>query len=89
MQWNDLVNGSYELLGGVFVLLNIIRLLRDKQVKGVSIVSVAFFTSWGYWNLHYYAHLGQWCSWLGGIGVVTANTVWVGLMIYYVRKSRL
>ncbi len=85
----DAINGTYELLGGFFLLANCVRLIKDKEVRGVSIFAAAFFTSWGGWNLYYYPSLNQWCSFYGGLLIVTANTWWVSLAIYYSRKKRL
>lgn len=84
----DLVNGLFEILAGGFVLLHCLRLYRDKQVKGVSIASTVFFTLWGCWNLHYYPSLGQTLSFYGGLFVVTANVIWVSMMIYYKRGQQ-
>jgi len=85
MTWSDNVNGLYEALGGFFILLHILKVARDKSVKGVSITATAFFASWGLWNLYYYPSLGQWASFAGGLFVVTANLVWVYLLLKYRR----
>lgn len=85
----DAINGLYELLGGFFLWRNVRQLHREKQVKGVSAVSTAFFASWGVWNLYFYPHLGQWFSFLGGLNIVVANLVWVGQMIRYTRPAHL
>ena len=58
--WQDQVNGLFELLGGLFISLTCIKLYKDKKVRGLSFVHIAYFTMWGYWNIHYYPHLGQW-----------------------------
>ena len=86
--WQDNVNGLYELLGGLFILLNCKKLLKDKKVKGISIIAVAFFASWGVWNLYYYPVLNQWCSFVGGIGIVVMNTIWICMMLYYIKKEK-
>jgi hypothetical protein len=88
MTWQDLVNGNLELFGGVFIWIHVRRLLVDRKVKGVSLVATVYFFAWGLWNLYYYPSLGQWVSWLGGINVAGANLIWVGLMVYYIRKER-
>ena len=80
---NDLINGAFELLGGLLIGLSIRRLLRDRVVKGISWVPVAFFTAWGFWNLHYYPSLDQWWSFAGGIVVVTANALWLLFLLYF------
>ncbi len=88
MIWQDGVNGAYESLGAFFVFLNILKVLHDKTVRGVSIFATAFFTSWGVRNLYYYPRLGQWCSFTGGVALVTANATWIVLMLHYVYKER-
>lgn len=85
MSWQDLINGAFEFLAGFFVMMHCRRLFIDKQVKGVSLVATAFFTSWGIWNLYYYPHLEQWLSFYGGLSIVIANAFWIGMMIYYKR----
>ena len=83
MTIQDMTNGSYESLGGICIWLSVYRLWIDKQVKGISILTVFFFTTWGLWNCYYYKFLGQTASWMGGIFTTTANIVWITLMIYY------
>ena len=84
----DFINGAFEFLGGCFILLSVIRVLKDKQVKGVSWLHVSFFTVWGVWNLYFYPHLGQWWSFAGGLFIVLVNTLWVALLVYYSRSNR-
>jgi len=83
MQIPDLINGSFELFGTLFILLNIITVHKDKKVNGVSWITTGYFTLWGIWNLYYYPHLGQWASLIGGIGIAITNTIWLGQLIYY------
>lgn len=83
----DLVNGLYEALGGLFIGRNIIRLHRDKMVRGVDVWATAFFTTWGMWNLYFYPSVDCWLSFAGGCLIVLANTIWVGQMIHYGRRE--
>jgi hypothetical protein len=82
----DLINGLFELIGGLLIWLNVFKLYIDKQIRGVHYAPMVFFMLWGYWNLYYYAHLDQWISWAAGINIVTANTVWVCQLVYFWRK---
>jgi len=84
---NDLINGIFEILGGILCWMNVSKLRKDKLVKGVSWPVQAFFSLWGLWNLYYYPSLDQWCSFVGGIILVSGNSVWVLLAIYY-RKNK-
>ena len=83
MEIPDLINGSFEFLAGFFLLNNCFRVIKDKAVAGVSIISVIFFTLWGFWNLYYYPHLNQMISFFGGLLIVAANTFWVVLLLKY------
>jgi poly(3-hydroxyalkanoate) synthetase len=38
MNTPDLINGSFECIGGILCWLNFLTLLKDKQVKGVSLL---------------------------------------------------
>ncbi len=86
MEYNDLVNGLFELCGAFFVWLNVRKLHIDKQVRGVYWPVTAVFSVWGLWNLYYYPSLDQWFSFSAGIVLVSANIVWVGMAIRY-RKN--
>jgi len=79
----DLINASFEMLAGVSVLNHCRCVLRDKMVHGVSIISTVFFSLWGFWNMYYYPSLDQWWSFYGGLFIVTANCLWVLLMLKY------
>ena len=81
----DHINAAFELLAGFFVLHHCKVLYDHKEVKGVSLISVIFFTGWGFWNLYQYPSLGQWWSFYGGLGIVATNLLWVSMMIYYTR----
>lgn len=83
----DLVNASYEAMGGLMNLLNVKTLRKDKKLAGVRILPSAFFTSWGLWNLYYYPHLGQWLSFTGGLFLFVVNMWWIGLAFYYRRMN--
>lgn len=82
----DMINGLFEMIGGLLVLNHCRAVLRDRRVAGVSIFSVAVFTLWGFWNLYYYPFLGQWWSFAGGLVIVMANALWVALLFRY-RKN--
>ncbi len=84
----DLINAAFEGLGTFFVYLNIRRIQRDKIVRGVDWRVMAFFTTWGFWNIFYYPHLGQWSSFVAGISLVIVNVMYLSLMLYYVRQER-
>ncbi len=86
MSWQDAVNGSFEMLAGIAVLHHCLTLYHDKMVRGASLYATTFFTSWGFWNLYYYPSLDQWASFVGGLFIVSANALWLGMMWHYRRR---
>jgi len=84
----DVFNGLFEFIGGCFLCLNIKNLYKDKVLRGVSWLPTVFMSSWGAWNLYYYPSLNQWWSFYGGLWIVTVNTVWLGMILYYYLKKR-
>ena len=79
-------NGIFELSASLFLWNNVRMLYKHKVVKGVSILSITVFTLWGFWNLYYYPWLSQWSSFIGGLGVVSANVTWVYLALRYKKR---
>ncbi len=86
--WPDAVNGLFEILGGFAILDHCRQLYKDKMVRGASWKAVAFFTVWGYWNLFFYPHLDQWWSFSGGVFIAATNMLWIGMMLYYIRREK-
>jgi hypothetical protein len=85
---NDYVNGIFEIVGGLLLVINIKNLCRDKTLKGVSVWPVVFFTAWGGWNLYYYPSLDQWASFWGGVVLVAVNTVWIIMVGWFWWKRK-
>jgi len=81
----DIMNGTLELGGGLFLLKNVLQLHRDKVTRGVHWAPTAYFAFWGLWNLYYYPHLEQWFSVSGAAFLVSVNLFWFGQMMYYRR----
>lgn len=83
---NDFINGTFEMLGGLMIWMDVWELFKSKRIQGVYWLSRVVFTLWGIWNLYYYPSLGQWFSFFGGLNIVIGNTAWVFLMVKYWKK---
>jgi hypothetical protein len=83
---NDALNGVFEFIGGICIWLNVRRIIKDKQTRGVSWPVTVFFFAWGIFNLGYYPSLNQWCSFTGGLSIVAGNCAWLYFAIKY-RKN--
>ncbi len=84
----DLINGCFELAAGLLIMLNVRKLYRDKQLRGVCIAPTALMATWGFWNLYFYPHVGALWSFAAGIPIAVINTIWVGQMILYTQRER-
>ena len=85
----DVVNGTFEGVGGILGVISIIKLSKDKVIKGVSWFPTLFFTVWGIWNLFYYPMLNQHWSFVGGIILSLTNCTWVIMAIYYSSRQKM
>ena len=84
---SDLINSLFELCGSIPILLSCRTAYREKQFRGMHSWHMPFFLAWGVWNLYYYPSLGQWKSFVGGLAIVLANSLYVGMFFYYRRKE--
>ncbi len=84
----DMINEGFELVVGILLWWNVRLIVRDKKLRGVSILPTSVFGLWGLWNLYYYPYLEQMLSFVRGIFVVVANTTWIFLALYYMIKEK-
>ena len=83
----DTINDSFELIAGLFLILNIVELYKRKITVGIHILPVFFFTLWGIWNIIYYPAIGQKLSFYAGLLIVFNNGIWVIMALYYKYKN--
>lgn len=83
----DLANSVFQFGGALIAVLNVRAILRDHELRGVSIVAPFFFTSWGLFNLFYYVHLEQWFSLATSVLLFGANAAWMSLIVLYRLQS--
>jgi len=70
------------------IAFNVIKIHRDKEVKGVSIVPLAFMVLWGFWNFLFYTSVGaMWSFWAGAV-CTTVNGVWICQMCFYIHMNK-
>jgi len=88
IQIPDLINGTFEVVGGFLYWFNVVKLAKDKQIKGVYWPVTAFFAVWGMWNIIYYPLLDQWVSFFGGLVLFSGNFTWVCLALYFIKQGK-
>lgn len=82
----DLANSFFEFGGAFAKMLDVKALLKSKMYSGFSPASTIFFSSWGFFNIIYYPHLGQMASALGGLSICVINLLYLALLVKY-RKN--
>lgn len=80
----DSITSFFQVGAILFLLMNIRKLLKDGESKGVSIWMIVYFTAWGYWGIYMFWTLGQFWSMIANTGVALAHTLW----LYFAIKLR-
>ena len=83
MNYSDLLNGIFELVGALFVIPSVKDLLKKKKVAGINWKTTGFFTLWGLWNILFYTLNGLIFSFIGGLVLAAVNIFWLTLLIKY------
>ena len=91
----DQANACFEtleelngILAGVLVFNHCRVLCKDKQTRGVSLLSLIIFLSWNIYNTFYYPHLNQWYSLYGSLVLAASNILYCGMIIHYRLQER-
>ncbi len=87
MNYIDLTNAIFEGGGGIFALINVIQLLKDKSVKGVNIGSAIFFTVWSIWAIIFYYKTNNFYSMGASVLIAIMEVLWVGLWFKYRKRK--
>jgi hypothetical protein len=85
---NDVINSCFEFSGAIVIWINILKLYKDKEIKGILWQVWIFYTVWGIWNLYYYPALNQTFSFYAGVCLVVGNIIWCIQAFYYNVKNR-
>jgi hypothetical protein len=84
----DQINSFFEVAGALLTWMNVKRVWQDRGYAGIYMPAVMLFTAWGFWNLWFYSHLAQTWSVAATVVMVSANSSWVGLMLWFGRVRK-
>jgi hypothetical protein len=85
----DFINALFEFSASFAIIINIIKLIKDKQIKGISLWSSTFFMVWGIWNIYYYNELQQSFSFYCCIIMCILNIGWLSLAAFFKFKNKI
>ncbi|HAI17539.1 MAG TPA: hypothetical protein DCM10_05685 [Xanthomarina gelatinilytica] len=84
----DQINSGFIFVAGIFYVLNLLKLIKDKDVKGISKLSIVFFSIWNIWTLFFFLMVTEFWWTIGAYIIVTVlNVVYIILMIKYTREK--
>ena len=84
----DQINGGFIFVAALFYVLNLFKLMKDKDVKGISKVSIIFFSFWNIWTLFFFLMVTEFWWTIGAYVLVSVlNVTYIILMIKYTRKK--
>jgi hypothetical protein len=85
----ETIMSVFNYAGTLFLSLNCIQLVKDRSVKGVSLIATTFFVIWSWWNVIYFYKLPDMPSFYSSIPYAIVNTIWISLAIYYHRLNKI
>ena len=85
----DQVNSGFVSIAALFYILNLLKLIKDKEVKGISKISIAFFSLWNVWTLFFFIAVSEYWWTIGAyVAVAILNITYIALMVKYSRGKR-
>jgi len=87
MELNDIINSIFQFLVSFFILINCIKLFKDKKIYGVSFSTLIFLVIFSIWNLYYFFSLNQKISFYAGLFCFMMNLTYLILGIYYKNNN--
>lgn len=84
----DHINAGFELVAGILLTFNVVRIYYDKKTRGVSILPLSFMVLWGLWNCYFYPSLGVMWSFYCGLFCTAINAIWISQMFYYRKQEK-
>lgn len=84
----DQINAAFEFAGALLTFRSAWLVARDGGYAGVSPGVIAFFFSWGLWNLYFYPSVNSLWSFHAGLVLVAANLSWIMMMLWFGKVER-
>jgi hypothetical protein len=73
----------FPTLSSAMLGLNISAVLKDKEVKGLSMYTLAFFTTYAAWMVFYFHHHNSTGPMIGAALNLIANGAYLALAVYF------
>ena len=84
---NDYIMAAFQLGACFFLCLSIGAVFRDRQLKGVSVWMIAFFTVWTIFGTYNWYALEQFWSYVTSVLMGILYCIWLSLAIAAKREQ--
>jgi uncharacterized protein with PQ loop repeat len=84
---NEFITAAFATVSGFMLLLNLRQAIRDKDVKGVSLITLWFFTCYAIWMTYYFWTLSEYWVVVPAIVNMMANIAYLSVATKYKRRS--
>lgn len=84
----DIINGIFEIVATILMGINVLKLYKEKSIKGIYWPVQGFFTGWGIFNLFYFNSLNQKFSFIVGIFLSLVSIAWTLMAAYYSKGTQ-
>ena len=86
----DKINSTFLFAASLFYVLNLVKLRKDKEVKGYNLGSIVFFTTWNCWNVvFYFVETNMFWTKVSSMFVAVLNIVYLTLLFKYRRQKKI
>lgn len=68
--------------------LHVRQIIRDKTVKGVSLIPTFVFMTTNVFEMIYFGQKGDWWNVGGAVSMLMSNVAWTVCVFYYHRKEK-
>ena len=82
----DIINSIFEFGALIAAVVNIIKIYKDKKVRGVYWPAWIFYGIWSLWAIFYYITVSHWFSMVMSIGAAVAILMWLIFAFIYRDK---
>lgn len=79
---NDLIMAAFQVGSCLFLLLSVLTIFQDRELKGVSVWMIGYFTVWTIYGIWNWYRLDQFWSYTTSIAMSILYVIWLSLAIY-------
>lgn len=83
LQSIDFLNAVFEGAAVIVAIINIRKILKDKCIHGITVISQVFYLIWAFWNVFFYFSYDTMFSFVAAALIALTYVVWMGLIIRY------